>query len=254
MPTITFSVQTLAAGLVFCRVGACLMLAPGFSSAQVPPQIRLFVAIGVSLALAGIVPNAAAAASSADNPVALFHSIVTESLVGGSIGMIARLFVLALETTAYASATLVGFSNPFGIDIEPNQSMPPFATLITVGATATIFFADLHWAMLEGLSESFKIVPLGGDFSPAFALRGIASTLRESFMLALRVCSPFILYSIIVNVAASLLNRLAPQIGVYATSAPFMIAGGAILLYATIAGMMTEFSQGLATWLARGWE
>ena len=36
----------LAAFLIFCRIGACLMLMPGFSSARVPLQVRLFVAVG----------------------------------------------------------------------------------------------------------------------------------------------------------------------------------------------------------------
>ncbi len=249
-----FSAQALALGLVFCRVGACLMLAPGFSSAQVPMQVRLFIAIATSLALTGVVSDGAATASVAESPISLLRSIAFETLVGGSIGLIARLFILALETTAFASATLLGFSNPFGVEIEPNQALPPIATLITISATATIFFADLHWTMLEGLSESYKVAPLGGDFRPAFALRGLASTLRESFLLALRVCSPFILYSVVVNVSASLLNRLAPQIGVFAASAPFTIAGGLLVLFATFAGLMTEFSQGFGMWLARGWQ
>ena len=37
---------------IFCRVGACLMIAPGFSNRQVPIRVRLYVAIAVSLALA----------------------------------------------------------------------------------------------------------------------------------------------------------------------------------------------------------
>ncbi len=32
---------------VFCRIGACLMLVPGFSSVNIPVQIRLFVAVVV---------------------------------------------------------------------------------------------------------------------------------------------------------------------------------------------------------------
>ena len=37
--------------LVFCRIGGCLMLMPGFSSPRVPVQVRLFIAIAVTLAL-----------------------------------------------------------------------------------------------------------------------------------------------------------------------------------------------------------
>ena len=37
--------------LLFCRIGGCLMLMPGFSSSRVPVQVRLFVAVSVTLAL-----------------------------------------------------------------------------------------------------------------------------------------------------------------------------------------------------------
>ncbi len=36
---------SIGAFLLFCRIGGCLMLAPGFSSSQIPMQIRLFVAL-----------------------------------------------------------------------------------------------------------------------------------------------------------------------------------------------------------------
>ena len=41
----------IGAFVLFCRIGACLMLAPGFSNAQIPAQVRLFVALAVTLTL-----------------------------------------------------------------------------------------------------------------------------------------------------------------------------------------------------------
>ena len=35
----------LATFLIFCRVGTCLMLMPGFSSPRVPMRVRLFLAV-----------------------------------------------------------------------------------------------------------------------------------------------------------------------------------------------------------------
>ena len=37
--------------ILFCRIGGCLMLAPGFSTAQIPTQVRLFIALAATLAL-----------------------------------------------------------------------------------------------------------------------------------------------------------------------------------------------------------
>ena len=42
---------SIGAFLLFCRIGGCLMLAPGFSMSQIPMQIRLFIALAVTLSL-----------------------------------------------------------------------------------------------------------------------------------------------------------------------------------------------------------
>ena len=42
----------LATFVLFCRIGTCLMLMPGFSSSRVPARIRLFLAIAITLVLA----------------------------------------------------------------------------------------------------------------------------------------------------------------------------------------------------------
>jgi len=40
----------LAAFVLFCRIGGCLMLMPGFSNQRVPRNVRLFIAFSVTLA------------------------------------------------------------------------------------------------------------------------------------------------------------------------------------------------------------
>ena len=43
--------SVLVTFIVFCRIGACLMLVPGYSSINVPAQVRLFVALVTTFAL-----------------------------------------------------------------------------------------------------------------------------------------------------------------------------------------------------------
>ena len=52
------SATILAMFLVFCRVGSCLMLLPGYSNIRVPVQVRLFIAVALSLAVSpGLLPG-----------------------------------------------------------------------------------------------------------------------------------------------------------------------------------------------------
>ena len=243
---------TLATFILFCRIGGCLMLMPGISSAQIPVQVRLFIAVAVTLSLAPLLLDAAPLRSLSADPIPALRLIVVESLVGALIGLLGRLFFLALETLATGAATMLGIANPFGVEVEPNQLLPPLATLITLSATALIFITDAHWEVLRGLAASYRAIPIGAAFDAGFSLRQVVGTLGETFRIALRVCSPFFIYAIIVNLAMSLVNRLTPQIAIFFTMTPFIIGGGLLLLYFAVRSMLGEFMDAFQSWLISG--
>jgi len=147
---------------------------------------------------------------------------------------------------------MLGIANPFGVEVEPNQVMPPLAAFITLSATALIFITDAHWEVLRGLAASYRAIPIGADFDPGFSLRQVAGTLAETFRVALRVCSPFFIYAIIVNLAMSLINRLTPQIAIFFTATPFSIGGGLLLFYFAVRSMLGEFIDAFQGWLVSG--
>ena len=114
----------LATFVLFCRIGACLMLAPGVSNSQIPMQIRLFVAVAITLSLAPLLLGRGQLQSLGDDPIAMLRMIVTEGLIGA----LGRLFFSALETLAVAAANMLGVVNPFGVEVDANRMMPPLAT------------------------------------------------------------------------------------------------------------------------------
>jgi flagellar biosynthetic protein FliR len=243
---------TLATFVLFCRIGACLMLMPGVSSAQIPVQVRLFVAVAATLSLAPILLDQAPLKSLSADPIPALRLIAIESLVGGVIGLLGRMFYLALETMAVGAATMLGLANPFGVEVEPNQMLPPLASLVTMSATVLIFVTDAHWEVLKGLAASYHAIPLGADFNAGYSLRHLVAILGETFRVGLRVCSPFFIYAIIVNLAMSLINRLSPQIAIFYVATPFIVAGGLLLLYFSIRPLLGEFITGFDAWLVSG--
>ena len=101
--------------VLFCRIGSCLMLAPGVSSGQIPMQMRLFMAVAVTLALAPMLLDQPRLRDLGEDPLAMLRLIAMESLIGGMIGLLGRLFFSALETMSVAAANLLGLMNPFGV-------------------------------------------------------------------------------------------------------------------------------------------
>jgi flagellar biosynthetic protein FliR len=242
----------LAAFILFCRIGSCLMIAPGVSTAQIPMQIRLFIAVAITLALAPMLIARTHPQTLGDDPIAMLKMIATESLIGGMIGALGRLFFSALEALAVAAASLLGLVNPFGVEVDPNQSLPPLASAITMTATALIFVSGFHIEIVRGLVASYDAIPMLTDFDTHFSLRQAGVVLAESFEVAIRVTSPFFIYAVIANFALTLINRVTPQIAIFYIAPPFVVSGGLLLFYFAVKSQIGEFMAGFAIWLSRG--
>jgi flagellar biosynthetic protein FliR len=98
--------------------------------------------------------------------------------------------------------------------------------------------------IIETLVNSYKFMPIGEGFKTRMALVSITDTLTATFMLMLRLASPFIVYGLIFNLAIGMVNKLAPQIPIYFISIPFILAGGLILLFFGISEFLSLFLDG----------
>jgi flagellar biosynthetic protein FliR len=246
------SETVLSAFVLFCRIGACLMLMPGFSSPRVPVVVRLFLAVAITLAFAPLLGPDVGKLIDKVAPFDLLRLIVSESLIGGLIGFMGRIFFAALETLGTAIAQEVGLANALGAPIDETEEIPTIATLLTFLATTLIFITDLHWEVLRGLVASYRALPITNGFAPQFGLVQIADWLGRSFLLSLRIASPFIVFSLIVNLGTGLANRLVPQIHVYFMAAPLVVFAGLLLFYFTFRQLIELFMAGFAAWLKSG--
>ncbi|MDX2202965.1 MAG: flagellar biosynthetic protein FliR [Hyphomicrobiaceae bacterium] len=242
----------LLAFILFCRIGGCLMLMPGFSSTRVPVQVRLFIAVAVTLMLTPVLADQLKAAVPDVTPERLVQLIVFETVTGGLIGMMGRLFFLALQFMATAAANFVGMSGASGPGIEEPEQTPTLGVLITLTATLLFFLTDQHWEVLRALIASYRVIPVTEPVSTEFSVVKLTQTLSTAFLLALQVTSPFLVYTLIANLLVGIGNRLVPQVPVYWVSGPLVLVGGLIVLYFTIGETQRLFSSGFMAWLLKG--
>ena len=233
----------MAAFIAFCRVGGCFMLMPGLASVRVPVQIRLFVAVAATFALLihmwdAILPFVR------QRPDALFLMIVSETLIGALIGLMARLYMLALQFMGSAIAMSIGYGGQMGPGIEESEPQAALAGILSFSALLLLFVLDFHHEIVKALVGSYRLVPVDALFDPRTALVDVTDTLSESFFVVLRLGSPFIAYALLVNIAVGFVNKLTPQIPVYFISLPFVIAGGLILIYFGAPVLLSLFADG----------
>ncbi len=237
--------------VLFCRIGGCLMLMPGFASPRVAVQIRLFIAISVTLALTPVLlPTARATVPQLDLGL-MVALIVGETLTGALIGMMGRVFFLALQFMASAIAMFCGYGGMPGAAIDENEPSPPLASLVTITATVLFFTTEQHWEVLRGLTQSYTVMPISMAIGIDNGLPQLADALSDAFFLTLQICSPFVVYALIINLMFGLANKLIPQVPVYFVSLPFVLAGGLLLLYFTVGEALRLFIEGFASWMLR---
>ncbi len=238
--------------LVFCRVGACLMLLPGIGGRHLPMQVRVFLAVSLSLAFAPLLQGEMQGLATPSNAVGFVMSVASEIAIGAGIGLLARVFFLALQTMANATAQAIGVAGMPGIPMEDDEPLPAVAVLIAFSATTLLFVTDLHLELIKGLFESYRRIPPSAVFTLRFALPDLVDQLTAAYLLAVRLTSPFIIYSVIANVAVGITNKFTPQIPVYFVATPFVMAGGLLLFYMIADTLLANFIQVVGNWLKGG--
>ena len=237
------SEAVLLAALAFCRIGGCFLVLPGLSSARVPMQIRILMAVAVTVSLLAFIwPHLGIV--SLREPLALLRYMASETMIGLFIGLSVRLFLMSLGFMATAIGMSIGFGNLMGPGFEETEPQAALGTLLNMTALLILFLLDFHHAVVRSLTASYSVMPVDGTFHAESMLINLSQTLAESFMLVLRLGSPFLAYALVINVMIGVLNKLTPQIPIYFVSLPFVIFGGLILLYFGAPTLLSLFGQG----------
>ncbi|MFN4090161.1 MAG: flagellar biosynthetic protein FliR [Alphaproteobacteria bacterium] len=232
-------VDVLTFFLVFCRVGSAVMLLPGFGESFVSPQVRLLLALAISLVVAPVVGPALAGST---DPIELL--VATEIGVGLFIGAAARLMMSALHVAGSVIAFQTSLAGAMAFDPTSNAQTPITGTFLSTLGLVLIFTAELHHVMLAGLVESYGLfvpgaLPPIGDFAE-MATRIVA----DAFRIGLQLAAPFLLVGVTVTVGMGLLSRLMPQVQVFFLAVPAQVMVGLLVLALTLGFGMTWFLEG----------
>lgn len=242
----TLSPDILVAFLVFCRVGACFMVLPGMSSARVSPQIRVLASLAIAVAVSSIVGIRIRDAVSDIDATTMMRLILSETIIGSFFGLIARFYLLALEFVISGVGMSIGYGGMLGVNIDGFEMQSALTALISFSALLVLFTLDFHHTVIIALLGSYDVMPLERFPDMRIMLVDLVDVLRESFLIALRLGSPFIGFAIIVNLGVGLLNKLSVQIPIYFISLPFVIGMGLLILYFSVPYVLSLFGDGFS--------
>jgi flagellar biosynthetic protein FliR len=231
--------EVFAILLVFVRVGAAVMLLPGYGEPFVSPRLRLILALLVSLVVSPVLaPSLPAMPESAAMLVLI---ILGEVLIGVFLGTMSRMFMAALTTAGMLIAYMSTMANALTLDPSAAQQGSIAGSFLTIIALLLIFTLDLHHWLLLAVVDSYEIfipgqVPPVGDFSEL-----IARTVAKTFLLSFQIAAPFVIVGLIFFLGLGLLGRLMPQMQVFFVAMPLQIAIGLAVLFIALPVMLRWF-------------
>ena len=228
-------VETVAAQFIatFCRTGGCLMLLPGFSSARVPVQIRVLLALALAAAILPFAqPHWTESLASGAVPVASI--IFVETLVGAMLAFSVRIFLIAVTFIATAASAAIGLSSQLGTSLTEGDAEPALATLVSMSVLLTLFALDFHHPVIAALARSYEVIPIGARFDFAMASHDLTRMLADAFLNVLRLGSPFLAFALLANFYIAMLNKLTPNLQIYFVATPAVLVGGLGLLYVVL--------------------
>jgi flagellar biosynthesis protein FliR len=235
--------------LILCRVGSCMMLLPGIGSTRIPMRFRALLAVAISLILLSLLYDMGADATRQAGEAGKPLLLAGEILNGVVIGLLARLVMVALQFAATILTNVIGLAPTPGAPVDDNEPTPPLVSFIGMSATMLIFATNLHHQLIRALIDSYGALKIGAPLDVGWYLDQLLERLDQTSALALRLSGPFIVYSIIVNLAIGFANKFTPQISVYFITTGMVAAGGLFLVYFTIDDWLGLFLEDFSTWL-----
>lgn len=229
---------------VFLRVSAVVSLLPAFGAQAVPARIKLGIALAFTLIIAPAV--AAPTLPMRMDSVVLFS--LTEITAGLLLGIGVRLFVLALQTAGSIAAQSTSLAQILGGAVA--EPVPAMGHILVMGGLALALMLGLHVRVAQMVILSYEMLPMGRFPNGADVSEWGVDQIRRAFSLAFTLAAPFVILSVLYNVALGVINKAMPQLMVAFVGAPVITAGGLLLLCLSAPLLLTTWVEALNSFIA----
>jgi flagellar biosynthetic protein FliR len=229
--------------LLTARVLGVVIIAPLWSSANIPPRLRAMLVLAISLALAPGATGGAVPEATLLLPVAAG----AEFLLGLAIGFAATLFLNAVVIAGDVIAVQMGLSMASVYDPNTQAQVTEIGQLTTMMAVTMYAALGGPLILIGALHDTLAVIPLGtvGQFDAA--ARTIIPQASVLFVAAVRLAAPVMAALFLANVGLAILTRAVPQISAFMVAFPATIGLGFIVLGASLPGRGTLVHEWVAT-------
>jgi len=201
----------------FVRILALFSSAPVLYHQAVPKRVKVALAATITFVVAPLLPVATG------EPAWL----MTQQVVTGlAIGFGLQLVFGAFEVAGNLLGLQMGLSFASFIDPQNSRETPLIGSFLNLMAMMVFLAIEGHLMMIEGIAESFRIIPMGSTTLQAGSLHSLVLLGGEMFGVGLHLALPVLATMLILNLGFGVLARAAPQLNIFAVGFPATILIG----------------------------
>jgi flagellar biosynthetic protein FliR len=222
---------------VLARLSFVIFFMPGIGEQVIPTRARVFVLIGVALAMttSGFIQTPVTTEFTQ-----LFGLLATETFIGFALGAMLRLTVWMLTIAGSIIAQSIGLAQFLAPALE-HEAQTLTANLLSMAGAAVLLSANFHVEVIVSLLRLYTDIPLGA----LTLLSGpmLAQSFYSAFGFALLLAWPFVAINLLYNICLGFINKALPALMVAFVGAPFMVGAGTMMLALSIAGLLIAWKD-----------
>jgi flagellar biosynthesis protein FliR len=224
---------------VFARIGAMVMLLPGFGESNIPVRIKLAIALLLTLVILPLHRTAYHVDMGSITPliVLMIHEIV----IGIVLGATARVTLAALQVAGSVIAQQMGLGFVTAVDPTQGQQGLLVGNFLTLLGITLLFATDSHHLLIAALNDSYAIFSPGETMSSGDVASLATRAFAAAFKIGMQLSAPFLVFGLVFNIGLGVLARLMPQMQVYFVGVPLSILAGFLIFALVITAMMGTF-------------
>lgn len=212
--------------LTLARTAAIVFALP-FFDARLEAQIRVGVAIAITLALLPVLPDSwVQAARAIQSLPEILLAMLNEVLLGATIGFICSIFVGACQMAGEIMGLSSSLSAAESIDPFSGVANPVLVQVMSTVFVLMILLSNSHLVLLRMLGASFQTLPPVMTWINAGLGQHILSLGSSMFTLGVGLAMPLMAAALVVDICFALIARLVPEANILFLSLPVRLTVG----------------------------
>ncbi len=229
---------------IVIRVLGTMVTAPLFGHRAVPSRVKLFLSIGISLAVISVRPY-----TPLDYTTTIGFTLILlkELAVGLTIGFLSNITMGILSLAGQFIDREMGFTMVSNFDPSTNTSVTITAELYNYLVMLLMLCSNLHFFFISAVTDSFDVIPIGGAvFNMDSLYATVLEFIGQYFIIALRISMPVFISIMLLNVILGILAKAAPQMNMFVIGMQLKVITGLFVIFITI-GFLPNITDFLFT-------